>query len=227
GELFERRKDGRIPDIVLLLEHSPTVTSGRGAHTDHLLSSTEHLSALGVDVVQTDRGGDVTLHAPGQLVAYPILRLEGKSRDVRKYVNGLTRVMQRHVRQYGVDAGLLPGLIGLWSDKRSPSHWPGAEAALEPVKLGAIGVRLSRWVTMHGFALNLTTDLTLFSHIVPCGIREYGVASVQSLTGQRPQVLDEARRVAPFLVEEFGLVLGNFYVWDGPLEFEMLEQMLT
>src|SRR5690606_37271394 len=226
GELFERRKDGRIPDIVLLLEHSPTVTSGRGAHTDHLLSSTEHLSALGVDVVQTDRGGEVTLHAPGQLVAYPILRLTGKHRDVRKYVNGLTRVMQRQVEQYGIKAGTLPGLVGLWSDKRAPSCWSATEAR-EPVKLGAIGVRISRWVTMHGFALNFTTNLDLFRHIVPYGIRQHGVASVQSLTGESPIVAEAAKRVLPLLAEELDLEMGNFHVWDGPLEGAVLEQMLT
>src|SRR5690606_35681944 len=186
----------------------------------------EKLTAQDVTLVETDRGGDVTLHAPGQLVAYPILRLTGKHRDVRKYVNGLTRVMQRQVEQYGIKAVTLTALVGLRSDMTAPLCLATTEAR-EPVKLGAIGVRISRWVTMHGFALNFTTNLDLFSHIVPCGIRQHGVASVQSLTGESPIVADAAKRVLPLLAEELDLEMGNFHVWDGPLEGAVLEQMLT
>lgn len=225
-ELADRRKRDELPDILLLLEHEATVTSGRGARDGHLLSSMERLGARGVAFVTTDRGGDVTLHAPGQLVAYPIIKLDGERRDVRKYVNTLTGVMQHQVREWGIEAGTIPGLVGLWSDKQAPGRWLGHDAAVEPVKVGAIGVRISRWVTMHGFALNFTTDLNLFSHIVPCGIREYGVASVQSLTGRVANVAQEALRIAPVMAEHLGLSLAATLSWDGSLDVEHIEQMV-
>src|SRR5690606_22587005 len=127
-------------------------------------------------------GGDVTLHAPGQLVAYPIVSLAAHGpKDVRRYVNNLTSCMQQLVAQFGIDAGKMPDMIGLWADQANLSQWSGKERAVAPVKLGAIGVRISRWVTMHGFALNLTTDLSLFQLIVPCGISSHPVSSVEAL----------------------------------------------
>lgn len=225
-QLMDWRKVDRIGDVVLLLEHEATITSGRGAHAENLLSSPALLAANGVTSVVTDRGGDVTLHAPGQLVAYPIVKLGENQRDVRKYVNGLTRVMQQLIAPFGIAAGTAEGMVGLWTDGSSPGQFVDFANARVPLKIGAIGVRISRWVTMHGFALNLTTDLRLFQHIVPCGISEYGVTSVASLVGQTPSVEDTARRA----VEEFGEVLGRtpgeYYSETGQLELEKLERML-
>ncbi len=178
-DLSEKRKQDLIDDTVLLLEHEPTITLRRGAKQQHLLSPKAVLDRHGVAVVETDRGGDVTLHAPGQLVAYPIVKLDGPAKDVRKYVNNLTTVMQRLVAHYGIAAGVAPGMVGLWTDLAAPEAYVDFDSATTPVKIGAIGVRISRWVTMHGFALNVTTDLSLFGHIVPCGISTHGVASIK------------------------------------------------
>jgi lipoyl(octanoyl) transferase len=191
-ELFEARKRDAIGDVMLLLEHEPVITLGRGAKAEHLLESREALAARGIDVEETDRGGEITLHAPGQLVGYPIVGLAPERCDVRRYVRDLSATMSELIAPYGVDTGDMPGLIGLWLDAERPASWPGAEAARRPVKIGAIGVRLSRWVTMHGFALNLSTDLSLFRSIIPCGVSEHGVCSLASLGLNAPAVVDVA-----------------------------------
>ena len=193
NRLHELRRQGACPDIVLLLEHEPVITLGRGAHENHILLPREVLEARGFEVAETRRGGDVTLHAPGQLVAYPIVHLEAYGKDVRKYVSTLRETMRRVAAAYGVNGGEVPGHVGLWVDAAQWSRWPGAaEQAAELKKLGAIGVRISRWVTQHGFALNLTTDLSLFQTIVPCGIRQWGVTSIEELTGHGPTVYEAA-----------------------------------
>lgn len=199
-ELHEARKAGLIGDTVLFVEHEPTITQGRGAAPEHLLSSEAALADAGVALVSTGRGGDVTLHAPGQLVCYPILDLHDRM-DVRRYVKDLNRVMLGLAASYGIRAGVIDKYIGLWADLADPSVWDGVDAATTPVKMGAIGVRISRWVTMHGFAFNLTTDLALFRLIVPCGISEFGVGSVASLTGATPSVESAAERALPLLAE--------------------------
>ena len=206
-ELHEARKAGRAPDTVLFVEHEPTFTLGRGAKLEHLLSSEAALAEAGITVVSTGRGGEVTLHAPGQLVCYPILDLHDRM-DVRRYVQDLNRVMMALAESYGIQSGVIDKYIGLWADLDDPSTWPGVEAARTPVKLGAIGVRISRWVTMHGFAFNLTTDLSLFRLIIPCGITEFGVGSVQSLTGQAPSVKSAAERALPLFERVFGRKLS-------------------
>ena len=203
-QLQEARKAGRIEDTVLFVEHEPTITLGRGATAEHLLTSEFALAEAGIALVSTGRGGDVTLHAPGQLVCYPILDLHPDRMDVRRYVKDLNRVMMSLAQSYGIDSGVIEKYIGLWADQADPSRWPGLEAARTPVKLGAIGVRISRWVTMHGFAFNLTTDLSLFRLIVPCGIQEFGVGSVLSLTGTAATVESAAQRALPRLAEVFG-----------------------
>ncbi len=204
-DLFDARRADQIGDTVLLLEHEPVITMGRGAHRENLLAGEDQLAKIGVAVAETGRGGDVTLHAPGQLVAYPIIKLSPDRQDVRKYVKHLTEVMRRLVSAYGIDGGTIDKLIGLWTDQSSPGSWRGQESAEMPAKIGAIGVRISRWVTSHGFALNLTTDLSLYGLIVPCGISEYPVTSVSRLTGEAPDVATEAERA----LSHFNDLLGT------------------
>jgi len=190
--LVALRAEGRIDDVVLLVEHEPVVTLGRAADQGNVLLGTQAFAERGVDVVHTARGGDVTYHGPGQLVCYPILDLAPDRCDVRRYVRSLAEVMILYARELGVESGVVDGLIGVWVDRDKPTEWAGAPWASELAKLGAIGVRLSRWITMHGFALNLSVDLSAFQWIVPCGIREHGVASIEALTGQAPSVRDAA-----------------------------------
>jgi lipoyl(octanoyl) transferase len=192
--LFQARQAGQIGDVALLVEHDPVITMGRGTKPSHLLASPRFLAQIGVDLVEVDRGGDITLHAPGQLVCYPIIDLGPDRRDVRRYVRALSESMRRIVNDFDLDAGTVDGMVGLWIDEESPAHWPGQADAQRMAKIGAIGVRISRWVTMHGFALNLATDLRQFGLIVPCGISAHPVTSVQTLTGQTVTVGETAPR---------------------------------
>jgi lipoyl(octanoyl) transferase len=190
-ELVEQRTAGRIADTVLLLEHEPAViTLGRGAKEEHVLLSREALALQGVEVHETGRGGDVTYHGPGQLVAYPIVDLKPDRQDVRKYVGALEEVMIRIAASYGVTAGRVAGLNGTWVGNN---------------KLGAVGVRIRRWVTMHGLAINVSTALDAFDLIVPCGIRDRGVTSLERELG-RPVAMDE---VIDRAVGVFTEVLGR------------------
>lgn len=183
--LFELRKAGKIGDVSLFLEHSPVITLGRGAQSEHLLESREQLEARGVEVEVTDRGGEITLHTPGQLICYPIVHLGKGRRDVRRYVKDLTAVMQGLLVRENIDSGEVSGWIGVWVDRERPSDFRGQEQALRLEKIGALGVRLSRWVTMHGFALNLCPDMSLYKSIVPCGITTQGVCSLAQISQAR------------------------------------------
>jgi lipoyl(octanoyl) transferase len=208
-KLLGLRQAGAIEDTVLLLEHEPVVTLGRGAKAEHVLFTPELLAARGVDLVTSTRGGDVTLHAPGQLVAYPIVDLSPDRRDVRRWVRTLTETMRRVAEECGIASGRHEEHVGLWADAAAPSCFTTAADARELVKIGAIGVRISRWVTMHGFALNLAPDLSLYQTIVPCGIREHGVASIASLGGAAPTVRAAAARAHAILCEQLGVPLSD------------------
>jgi lipoyl(octanoyl) transferase len=181
-DLVAERQAGRIDDVLLLLEHPPVLTlgvRGDGGRT-HILASDEDLSTRGIAVFETGRGGDVTYHGPGQLVGYPIIDLKPDRQDVHRYVRDLEEVLIRTAGSFGIRAGRVSGLTGVWV---------GHE------KLAAIGVRIARWVTSHGFALNVGTDLDHFNLIVPCGIADRGVTSLERLLG-RPVDLGEASNLA-------------------------------
>ena len=202
-ELFAARQRGEIEDTVLFVEHEPVITLGRGTKAGHLLASPEVLQELEIDLVHVERGGDITLHAPGQLVCYPILDLRPDRCDVRRYVNDLAEMMRRVLADFRIEAGLVSGRVGLWLDRESLGSWPGAAAAKDLAKIGAIGVRLSRWTTMHGCALNLATDPRWFSLIVPCGISDYPVTTVRELLGDAPEVAEVVPRAFEHLVDIF------------------------
>jgi lipoyl(octanoyl) transferase len=216
--LVEARICGEVGDTLLLLEHEPVLTLGRGAHMENVLVSRARLEELGVDLHETARGGDVTYHGPGQLVAYPIFDLRPDRCDVRRYVRDLAKVMVDLAGENGIDASFIEGdpkLVGVWADEASPTKWPGdprqPAGARRPAKIGAIGVRISRWVTMHGFAFNVSTALDGFRLIVPCGLGQYGVASLTSLGARTPSVEDAARAsVASFarVFEAEGTIAG-------------------
>ena len=168
-QLVEKRKADEIPDTFLLLQHPHVITLGRAADRTNILADEATRAASGVELHETGRGGDVTYHGPGQLVGYPIIKLLPGRQDIRRYVRDIQEVMIRTARDFGVEA-----------ESRGGEHigvWVGDD------KLAAIGIRISRWVTMHGFALNVTTDLNYFQLIVPCGIRGHGVTSLEKLLG--------------------------------------------
>jgi lipoyl(octanoyl) transferase len=172
--LVKQRQAGEIADTLLLLEHEPVFTLGRNARAQNVLFPTEQLRERGFDVHEVGRGGDVTYHGPGQVVGYPILELAPDRRDVHRYVRDLEEVMIRTCADFGVEAARVAGLTGCWV---------GAE------KIGAIGVRISRWVTSHGFAFNVKPEsLDAFRLIVPCGIRDKGVTALERLLGREVAV---------------------------------------
>jgi lipoyl(octanoyl) transferase len=168
-DFVARRKRGEIPDQLLIVEHPHVVTMGRSGHDDNMLAAPELLERAGIAFHRTDRGGDVTYHGPGQVVGYPILDLREWKRDVVAYVRGLELVLIGALAEFGIEAGREKGATGVWTSRG---------------KIAAIGVHISRWVTSHGFALNVDTDLSYFQYIVPCGltrpvtsIRECGVTA--------------------------------------------------
>jgi lipoyl(octanoyl) transferase len=190
----EDRRAGRVGDTLLLLEHPPVITLGaktRGRR-DHLVAAPEHLSAAGVAVYETGRGGDITYHGPGQLVGYPIFDLRPDRCDVHRYVRDLEDVLIRAVATFGVDARRVPGLTGAWAGPTGREE-----------KIGAIGVRISRWITSHGFALNVSADLDAFKWIVPCGIADRGVTSVERILGRPVAMSDVGEAVARATAEVF------------------------
>jgi lipoyl(octanoyl) transferase len=187
--LVEERRADRVPDLLLLLQHPAVITlgvKGDGGRSN-VVATADRLSELGIAVEDTGRGGDVTYHGPGQIVGYPIVDLRPDRQDVHRYVRDLEEVMIRTCADYGLEAGRIAGLTGAWL---------GAE------KIGAIGVRISRWITSHGFAFNVSTRLDHFQLIVPCGISDRGVTSLEKATG-RAVPLDE---VEERIVQHFGVV---------------------
>ena len=184
--LVEDRRAGRIDDLLLLLEHPHVLTLGaRGdGGRSHILATPDALVSRGVEVHEAGRGGDITYHGPGQIVGYPVMDLQPDRCDVHRYVRDIEEVLIRTASDYGVEAGRVEGLTGVWVGRE---------------KLAAIGVRISRWVTSHGFALNVTTDLEYFNLIVPCGLADRRVTSLAQLLGHPVDRIEvEDRIVAHF-----------------------------
>jgi len=185
-ELAALRRAGKAPHTLLLLEHPPVITLGRNAPAAGVLAPPALLDRLGVPVRRIERGGQATLHAPGQLVAYPILRLPDLKLSVTRYVHGLEEIMIRTAAAFGVEAARRPGVVGIFAGQG---------------KLGAIGVRVAGGVAFHGLAFNVSTDLSLFRLIVPCGMAETPAVSLASLTGRAPEMA-EVQKVMTGLFEE-------------------------
>lgn len=197
-ELQAQRIAGDIEDTVLLLEHTPVFTLGRSAKEQHVLAPADVLEARGLLVHEVGRGGDVTYHGPGQLVAYPIIDLKPDRKDVRKYVWSLEETMIRTCGDFGLQARRVTGLNGAWIEDR---------------KVGAVGVRISRWVTMHGLALNANTDLSHFDLIVPCGIQDKAVTSLSAELGRNVAVPD----VVDALAAHFASLYESDVEWRDTL----------
>jgi len=154
-DLVEQRKQQRIPDQLVIVEHPHVITLGRNGHQENLLASAEILERAGIDFYPTDRGGDITYHGPGQILGYPVFDLREWKRDVVAYVRAIEQVIMDSLNELGIEAGRLEGCTGVW---------------VQGKKIAAIGIHISRWVTSHGFALNHSTDMSYFQYIVPCGI---------------------------------------------------------
>src|SRR3989475_3231445 len=184
-----------MEDVLLLCEHPHVITLGRNGKREHLLAPEHVLRQRGVEFHATDRGGDITYHGPGQIVGYPILNLAEIRRDVVWYVRMLEEAMIRATAEFGIEAGRETGKTGIWART--------ASGAAE--KLAAIGVHISRWVTSHGFAYNVSTDLRNFELIVPCGIADRQATSLEKLLGRNIEQKEVAPRIAKHLGELFGL----------------------
>jgi lipoyl(octanoyl) transferase len=192
-------KSGAGPERLFLLEHPHVYTLGRNASGADVLASPEWLATRGVEIAECDRGGQVTYHGPGQLVGYPIVNLSPDRRDIRRYVRDLQEVLIRTLAEYGVAArpGEEQALIGVWSGEE---------------KIASIGVHLSRWITTHGFALNVATDLSYFTGIIPCGLRQVRMTSIERLTGRAPDLPG----IAAACARHFGEVFARELVADAP-----------
>jgi lipoyl(octanoyl) transferase len=222
--LVDLRKDGGLGDVLLVLEHSPVITLGRNAQTKHILASPELLALRGVEVFESDRGGDVTFHGPGQLVGYPILDLRAfpsaqenrKTLGAIEYVRRLEEVLIRTCASFAIPTKRIPGLTGVWTN---PAHAEPGDLAASPAfgleaKIAALGVHISRGVTSHGFALNVTTDLSYFDLIVPCGISRKPVTSMAKEMAKVPSLEEVAHRVS----RQFGQVFASQILWLDSLE---------
>jgi len=190
------RKAEAIEDVLLLCQHPHVITQGRNGKREHLLVSEHVLRQKGVEFYESSRGGDITYHGPGQVVGYPIVNLGAIRRDVVWYVRMLEETMIRATAEFGIAAKRVVGKTGIWVDQGKTEE-----------KLGAIGVHISRWVTSHGFAYNVSTDLRFFDLIVPCGIADRQATSLEKLLGHAVEESQVARRLAKHLGELFGLAL--------------------
>ena len=210
------RKAGAIEEVLLLCEHPHVITQGRNGKREHLLASEHVLRQKGVEFHATNRGGDITYHGPGQLVGYPILNLGAIRRDVVWYVRTLEEAMIRATAEFGISAERVAGKTGIW-----------VRAGKTEEKLAAIGVHISRWVTSHGFAYNVSTDLRNFDLIVPCGIADRKATSLEKLLGRSVEGKEVAPRIAKHLGELLGLEMKEASRKELLERLEHAEQALT
>jgi lipoyl(octanoyl) transferase len=230
-KLVELRKEGRIGDVLLLLEHSPVITLGRNAKASNIIASSQELSDRGVEVFESDRGGDVTFHGPGQLVGYPIFDLrafpstDGKRQTlgIVEYVRRLEEVLIRSCAEFGIQTERVCGLTGVWTGTNHVgTAAPGCAAEQisakdsenEQAKIAAIGVHVSRSVTSHGFALNVDTDLSHFNLIIPCGLTSKPVTSMAEVLGKSMDI----EKVTNSVVRNFGDVFRSQILWIDTLD---------
>jgi len=188
-EIFDKRIDDKTDDTFFLLEHSHTYTLGKVAHIENLLMNDSQLKELGISVYEIDRGGDITYHGPGQIVGYPIINLKNWKEDTHEYLRSLEQVIINVCKEYGLETGRKTNYTGVWIGER---------------KIAAIGIKISRWVTMHGFAFNINTDLNFFNGIIPCGIKEKEVTSLSKELGNEISI----QEVKEKLVNQFKIIFG-------------------
>lgn len=194
-ELFDLRVQNKTDDLFLLCEHPHTYTLGKTAHKENLVGSEEYLQENKISVFNIDRGGDITYHGPGQIVGYPIIDLNNWQKDTHKYLRALEEVIIKTCSDFGLDAERINGLTGVWIKNR---------------KIAAIGIKVSRWITMHGFAFNINTDLSLFDGIIPCGITDKSVTSLKVESGKEIEILE----VKKILLDNFKEVFGYEHVTE-------------
>jgi len=189
-DLVRRRRADEIPDTLLLLEHPHVITLGSGSQDEHVLVSNEERRERGIELYDSGRGGDVTYHGPGQLVGYPILRLEEGRRDLHRYLRDVEEALIRGIARFGLEGRRVEKLTGVWVGEE---------------KVAAIGIRVSSgWITSHGFALNVSTDLSYFGTIVPCGIRDHGVCSISGLLQREVPMQEAEEATVEAMAEVFG-----------------------
>jgi len=204
-ELNLARRDGTIPDIVIFLEHHPCFTVGRHGGFDHILVSNQFLEGQGIRIYETDRGGDITYHGPGQLVCYPILDLNDYGRDVHLYAHRMEDTLIRTLKTFGISAGRQKEYPGVW---------------VESAKIAAEGIGVQRWVTMHGVALNVCPDLNHFSLIIPCGISTLGVTSMEKILDKKVDMVLVRREMRRQIGQVFDLVLED-------IDLQKVKEMVT
>lgn len=186
--LHQLRVDNQISDLLLLLEHPNTYTLGKTAHIENLIGGKEFLERNKISVYNIDRGGDITYHGPGQIVGYPIINLSEWYQDSHKYLRTLEEVLIKVCNDYNLDANRVEGYTGVWIDDR---------------KIAAIGIKISRWVTMHGFAFNVNTNLELFNGIIPCGISDKSVTSLEKELGRKIPISEVKSKILQYFIDEF------------------------
>jgi lipoyl(octanoyl) transferase len=234
-QLVALRKEEKIGDVLLLLEHSPVITLGRNAKAANVIASPELLAQRGVELFECDRGGDVTFHGPGQIVGYPIFDLRGfatpdgkrKTLGAVEFVRRLEEGLIRTCADFAIPTKRIPGLTGVWTDngqdreghdfsraEKNPDKEPASAAAVHTAKIAAIGIHISRFVTSHGFALNVNTDLSYFNLIIPCGITAKPVTSMQQELGK----LLDLNAVAESISRNFGTVFSSQMLWVDTLD---------
>ncbi|MDI6802770.1 MAG: lipoyl(octanoyl) transferase LipB [Bacteroidota bacterium] len=189
-QLFDLRTENRIPDILLLNEHNHVYTIGKSGNGNHLLATEEELLATGAEVFYTDRGGDITYHGPGQLVGYPILDLNNYYLDTHKYLRDIEETLILTLKDFQLQGTRSEGMTGVWVGNN---------------KIAAIGIKISRWITMHGFAFNVNTDLSYFDRIIPCGIFHKGVTSLQQVLGHSVDIEEVNESIISNLEKVFGV----------------------